>query len=85
MAIPSSPVKMVPRPKIEIKNTRDLRSYLVSQMEGVANGVVPPERSKAVANLAQQVYNTLAIEIRFAVTRDKLKDSKIDVQTIEFT
>lgn len=85
MAIPTAPVKMVPRPKIEIKNTRDLRAYLVSQMEGVANGVVPPERSKAVANLAQQVYNTLAIEIRFAVTRDKLKESKVDVTTIEFS
>jgi hypothetical protein len=34
MAVPSSPSKMVPRPKIEIKNTRDLRAYLVSQMEG---------------------------------------------------
>ena len=71
-------------PKIEIKNTRDLRAYLVSQMEGVANGQVPPERSKAVANLAQQVYNTLAIEIRFAITQDKLKASNVEVKTIEF-
>ena len=84
MAIPTSPPRIVPKAQIEIKNTRDLRAYLVSQMEGVANGVVPPERSKAVANLAQQVYNTLAIEIRFAVTRDKLKDSAVDVKSIEF-
>lgn len=71
-------------PNIQIKNTRDLRAYLVSQMEGVANGQVPPERSKAVANLAQQVYNTLAIEIRFAVTQDKLKAGNVEVKTIEF-
>jgi hypothetical protein len=73
-----------PQPKVEIKNTRDLRSYLVSQMEGVANGVVTPERSKAVANLAQQVYNTLAIEIRFAIAADKLKESKVEVKAIDF-
>jgi hypothetical protein len=52
--------------------TKDMRSFLVAQMHGVANGKVQVERAKATANLAQQVVNTLNIEIKMATANKKL-------------
>jgi hypothetical protein len=58
-------------------NTRELRAFLVEQMQGVANGRVNSEKAKSICNLAQQVYNTLNVEIKVAVARTKLKDGDI--------
>jgi hypothetical protein len=59
-----------------IENTRDLRKFLVEQMEGVATGKVNTERAKAICNLSQQVYNSLNLEVKMAVARSKLKDGQ---------
>ena len=60
-----------------LTNTRELRSFLVEQMQGVANGRVKSEKAKAICNLAQQVYNTLNVEVKIAIARTKLKDGDI--------
>jgi hypothetical protein len=60
-----------------LTNTRELRSFLVDQMQGVANGRVNSEKAKSICNLAQQVYNTLNVEVKIAIARSKLKDGEI--------
>jgi hypothetical protein len=44
-----------------MKNTGELRAFLVEQMNGVASGDVDMNKAKAVSNLSQQIYNTLNI------------------------
>jgi hypothetical protein len=61
-----------------IKDTKTLREFLVQQMGAAANGRVDAERGKTVANFAQQVYNTLNIELRMAIAKAKLGDTKVE-------
>lgn len=67
-----------------IENTRDLRRFLVAQMEGVANGRVSTEKAKGICNISQQIYNSLNLEVKMAVARSKLKEGD-DVQPVSFT
>lgn len=60
-----------------LTNTRELRSFLVDQMQGVANGRVNSEKAKSICNLAQQVYNTLNVEVKMAVAKSKLNGQEI--------
>lgn len=60
-----------------MKDTKELRSFLVEQMNGVANGQVDMVSAKSVSNLAQQIYNTLNIEIKMALARGKLDGDNI--------
>ncbi len=63
-----------------MENTGDLRTFLTEQMEGAANGEdFDASRAKAVCNLAQQIYNTLNIEVRTAVATEKIGEGKIGV------
>jgi hypothetical protein len=61
-----------------INNTRDLRMFLVEQMQGVANGRVNSEKAKSISNLSQQIYNTLNIELKLAISRAKLNGQTVD-------
>ena len=60
-----------------MQNTKELRAFLVEQMNGVAEGSVNMDSAKSISNLAQQVYNTLNIEIRMAVVKSKLGDTEV--------
>lgn len=64
-------------------NTRELRSFLVEQMQGVASGRVNSEKAKSIANLSQQIYNTLNLEVKMAAAKAKLNGTTIDV--VSFT
>lgn len=66
-----------------INNTRDLRKFLVHQMEGVASGKINAERAKGICNLSQQIYNSLNLEVKMAVARSKLKEGQ-DVGPVSF-
>lgn len=66
-----------------LRNTRELRSFLVQQMNGVASGDVTNDTAKAISNLAQQVYNTLNLEVRMALARAKLDGETVDA--VSFT
>lgn len=61
-----------------LTNTRELRQFLVEQMQGVANGRVNSEKAKSIANLSQQIYNTLNIEVKLAISKAKLNGGQID-------
>ena len=60
-----------------LKSTKDLRNFLLDQMKGVATGTVDTYQAKGVCNLAQQVYNTINIEIKHAQAMEKLTAGKI--------
>ena len=59
-------------------NTRELRAFLVEQMQGVATGKVNSEKAKSIANISQQIYNTLNIELKLAVAKAKLNGQTVD-------
>lgn len=61
-----------------MKNTSELRAFLVEQMQGVATGEVSSEMAKAVAYLSQQIYNTINIEVKLAVSKAKLNGQSLD-------
>jgi len=68
----------IPPDPVPMANTKELRRFLVEQMQGVAAGKVNSEKAKAIANLAQQIYNTLSLEVRMAISKQKLGDKNID-------
>lgn len=47
----------------EIKNTEDLRKFLLQSMTKVETGAMTTYEARAISNLTQQVYNTLRAEI----------------------
>jgi hypothetical protein len=68
----------------KINDSRELRLFLVEQMEGVASGKVNTERAKSICNLSQQIYNSLNLEVKMAIARSKLKEGE-DVKPVSFT
>lgn len=60
-----------------IRSTRELRDFLLEQMAGVASGEVDTARVKGITNIAQQVYNTMLIEVKVAKTRAEIGDDAI--------
>lgn len=66
----------------EIKDSKDLRKFLIDKMVEVTDDKISVDKVKAVANLAQQVYNTLNIEQKFAALRSKIGDA--DIRPVSF-
>jgi len=66
-----------------ITSTRDLRTFLVEQMQGVAEGRVNYDKAKSVCNLAQQIYNTLNVEVKLAVAKSKLPEGH-EIEPVSF-
>lgn len=62
----------------QISNTAELRSFLLSQMQAVSDGTVDGNKAKAICNLSQQIYNTLAIEVRVAATKASSGKERLD-------
>jgi hypothetical protein len=63
-------------------NTKELRSFLLEQMLSVASGNQEAGQAKAICNYAQQVYNTVNLEMKFAMLNEKM-DGK-DVKAVGF-
>ena len=60
-----------------MKDTRELRAFLVDQMTKVAEGKINSERAKSVANLSQQIYNTLNLEVKMTIAKSKLNGAQV--------
>lgn len=73
------PVRRMPG---AIANTRDLRAFLVEQMQNVVSGDLDPAIVKSVATLSQQIYNTINIELRVATAKSGMGGTEIPA--IEF-
>lgn len=69
--------------KVKLDTTADLRKFLLESMVKTANGDISAPTAKAVCNYAQQIYNTLNIEMKFAQARAKLGD--VQVEPVDFT
>ena len=65
-----------------MNNTRELRAFLVEQMQGVASGKVNSEKAKSISNLSQQIYNTINLEVKMALSKAKLNGQSLDA--VEF-
>lgn len=65
---------MLDKTRPRLTSTKELRKFLLDQMSGVIEGRVSAEQTKSITNLAQQVYNTLNVEIKIAVARSKLTE-----------
>lgn len=49
---------------MSIKNTAEMRSYLLERMEGLASGRETVAQCQAAASLAKQVNATLSLELQ---------------------
>lgn len=67
-----------------MKDTRELRTFLVEQLQGVASGKVNVDKAKALANIAQQVYNTLNVEVRMAMALAKAAKDGTVIKPVSF-
>lgn len=56
---------------MDLNNTSDLRNFLIDQMKATAAGKLGVGEARMVCNFAQQIYNTVKIEITFAMMREK--------------
>ena len=65
-----------------ITSTRTLRAFLVKSMNDVVAGTLDADRAKGVTNLAQQIYNTLNLELKVATA--KAKYDKLQVDPVDF-
>lgn len=65
-----------------IDDTRSLRNFLTQKLNDAADGKIDQAVVTGIANLAQQIYNTLNIELRTAVALSKL-DGK-DITPVKF-
>lgn len=52
--------------KIEITNTAQLREFLVDNMIAVAEDRITPHAAKSITSLAQQIHNSLRLEMDMA-------------------
>jgi len=66
-----------------MKSTKDLRHFLLNQMQGIADGEIEINSAKGICNTAQQVYNTLNIELKVASARAKYGDD-LKVESLNF-
>lgn len=60
-----------------MKDSRELRAFLLEKMVGVGDGAIAVDQAKAICNLSQQVYNSLNIEIKMAQAKGKLGSEAI--------
>lgn len=62
----------------DITDTRSLRMFLVGKMNAVAKGELDAAQTTGIANMAQQIYNTLNIELKTAVAMQKMENKKVE-------
>lgn len=49
-----------------ISDTRDLRNFLIREMVALSKGEIDAVRARHITNFAQQIYNTLNVELKAA-------------------
>lgn len=67
-----------PKEDGEIMSTKGLRTFLVSQMEKVASGEQDAVVAKAICGYAQQIHNTISVELKHAQVSKRLDGNNID-------
>lgn len=62
---------------MELKNSKELKTFLLGQISGIADGSISPEAAKGICNLSQQVYNMSNLEIKVALATAKVGQDAI--------
>jgi hypothetical protein len=65
-----------------IKNTSELRNFLLDQMALVADGKQENDHAKAICNYAQQLYNVSNLELKYS--EKKFKDPSFTLTPLSF-
>jgi hypothetical protein len=65
-----------------IKNTTEMRAFLLDQMALVADGQQAPDNAKAICNYAQQLYNVSNLELKYS--EKKFKDPTFSMTPLSF-
>lgn len=61
----------IPKPRV-IHDTKDLRQFLLTTMIAAAKGELNAAQTGAICNVAQQIYNTLNIELKMSIATRQL-------------
>ncbi len=56
---------------VVINSSADIRNFLLTQMVAVSEGKQETTAAKAISNYAQQVYNTINLEMKMAQMKHK--------------
>jgi hypothetical protein len=59
-------------------STAEMRQFLLEQMVNIAEGKLEASQAKAICNFAQQIYNTVKLEMAFAQAKNKLDIKQIE-------
>lgn len=68
---------------MSIKNSSDMRQFLIEQMTSTAEGKIEAGQAKAICNFAQQIYNTSQLEMKFAAL--KAKNGGKELEPVEWS
>ena len=63
---------------MKLHTTADIRSFLIEQMVKTAEGKIEVGQAKSICNFAQQIYNTVKLEMQFASMKQKEQIGKIE-------
>ena len=63
---------------MKLATTADIRQFLIEQMVKTAEGKIEVGQAKAMCNFAQQIYNTVKLEMQYAAMRQKDQIGKIE-------
>lgn len=66
-----------------MKDTRELRDFLINGMTGVMSGAISTNQAKAACNFAQQIYNVTLLEVKMAIAVEKLGEAA-QIKAISF-
>ena len=67
--------------KVIPSSTAEMRQFLLEQMTNIAEGKLEANQAKAICNFAQQIYNTVKLEMAFAQLKVKLDVKQIEAVT----
>jgi hypothetical protein len=65
-----------------IKDTKELRRFLLARMEDVIDGKIECAQARAICTLSQQIYNTLNIELKAAQAKTVVANGAIKPVTL---
>jgi len=63
---------------MKIATTADIRNFLIENMVKTAEGKIEVGQAKAMCNFAQQIYNTIKIEMHYASLKQADKIGKVE-------
>lgn len=66
----------------KIKTTGDLREFLASTINSVANGTIDPQKASSINKLASQINESFYSEIKIARVRNDLKKPVADLGSL---